>query len=121
MDGFIQPAPLPQCPPPLAASLPNFYALALPCPCPPPPPPAGTAVSYLTAATPGGEERFDYFKQVVDVPDPSKTALALDFSGLRNGQVWVALITFLYLDFLDATGTLFTMARLINENVPGES
>jgi AGZA family xanthine/uracil permease-like MFS transporter len=76
-------------------------------------------VSYLTAATPGGAERFEYFKNVVDVPNPTKTALALDFGGLKNGQAWIALITFLYLDFLDATGTLFTMARLINENVPG--
>jgi hypothetical protein len=25
-----------------------------------------------------------------------------------------------YLDFLDATGTMFTMARLINDNVPSE-
>jgi AGZA family xanthine/uracil permease-like MFS transporter len=59
--------------------------------------------------------------QVVDVPNPSKTSGAIDWAGLANGDAWVALITFLYLDFLDATGTLFTMARLINENVPGES
>lgn len=59
--------------------------------------------------------------QVVDVPNPSKTSGAIDWAGLSNGDAWVALITFLYLDFLDATGTLFTMARLINENVPGES
>ncbi|WIA31315.1 hypothetical protein OEZ86_002217 [Tetradesmus obliquus] len=79
----------------------------------------GSTVSYLTDATPGGAERFDYFRRVVDVPNPSKTALALQWSALKNGDAWVALITFLYLDFLDATGTLFTMARLINENVPG--
>ena len=77
-------------------------------------------MSYLTSATPGGEERFEYFRQVVDVPNPSKTAGALDFAALKNPDAWIALITFLYLDFLDATGTLFTMARLINENVPGE-
>ena len=34
-------------------------------------------------------------------------------------DVWVALITFLYLDFLDATSTMFTMARLVDEQVPG--
>lgn len=79
----------------------------------------GSAVSYLTDATPGGADRFEYFKRVVDVPNPSKTAGALDWAGLGNGDAWVALITFLYLDFLDATGTLFTMARLVNENVPG--
>lgn len=54
------------------------------------------------------------------MPNPSKTSLALDWAGLKNGDAWVALVTFLYLDFLDATGTLFTMARLVNENVPGE-
>eukprot|EP00775_Hariotina_reticulata_P011241 gene11241-11390_t len=79
----------------------------------------GTAVSYLTDATPGGVERFEYFRRVVDVPDPTKTSMQMDWEGLKNGDAWVALATFLYLDFLDATGTLFTMARLINENVPG--
>lgn len=44
--------------------------------------------------------------QVVDVPNPSKTAGALDWSALKNSDAWVALITFLYLDFLDATGGL---------------
>jgi AGZA family xanthine/uracil permease-like MFS transporter len=43
----------------------------------------------------------------------------LEFSALSNGDVWVALITFLYLDFLDATNTMFTMARIINDKVPG--
>jgi hypothetical protein len=42
--------------------------------------------------------------QVVDVPNPSKTSMALDWAGLKNGDAWIALITFLYLDFLDATG-----------------
>ena len=79
----------------------------------------GSKVSYFDASLPGGPERFAYFRQVVSVPNPSKTAGALDFAALRNKDAWVALITFLYLDFLDATGTLFTMARLINENVPG--
>jgi adenine/guanine/hypoxanthine permease len=79
----------------------------------------GTSVSYLTDATPGGEERFNYFKQVVALPNPSKTAMALDFGAMVTSvDAWIALITFLYLDFLDATGCLFTMARLINDNVP---
>ncbi len=109
----------------------------------------------------GGADRFEYFRRVIDVPNPKKTSLVLDWAGLANGEAWVALVTFLYLvspvcmhdeqpaemycmiccmillccmvvsarwlcaamillqDFLDATGTLFTMARLINENVPG--
>jgi hypothetical protein len=52
-------------------------------------------VSYLTDATPGGAERFEYFRRVVDLPNPSKTALALDFGALRNSDAWIALITFL--------------------------
>ncbi len=43
----------------------------------------------------------------------------LDFKALNTADVWVALITFLYLDFLDATSTMFAMARLVSENVPG--
>jgi hypothetical protein len=31
--------------------------------------------------------------QVVDVPNPSKTAMALQWSALKNGDAWVALIT----------------------------
>lgn len=44
--------------------------------------------------------------QVVDLPNPSKTSGRIDWSGLSNGDAWVALITFLYLDFLDATGAV---------------
>jgi AGZA family xanthine/uracil permease-like MFS transporter len=62
----------------------------------------GTAVSYLSASgdIPGGAERFDFFKKVVDVPNPSKTAGLLDFSFVYNGQAWVAFLTLIYLDFL---------------------
>lgn len=48
----------------------------------------------------------DYFKNVVAAPDASFTVGRLDFGGLRHGSAWLALITFLYVDFLDATGTL---------------
>jgi hypothetical protein len=30
---------------------------------------------------------------VVDVPNPSKTAMALQWSALKNSDAWVALIT----------------------------
>jgi hypothetical protein len=36
-----------------------------------------------------------------------------------RSDVWVALITFLYLDFLDATSTMFTIARMVDDQVPG--
>lgn len=57
----------------------------------------------------GGVERFDYFRNVVAVPNASKTTLAWSFAAFGRSELWVALITFLYLDFLDATGTLFSM------------
>ena len=46
------------------------------------------------------------FKQVVSVPNAQKTSLTWSFNAFGNGQLWVALVTFLYLDFLDATGTM---------------
>jgi hypothetical protein len=41
----------------------------------------------------------------------------LEFSALGRGDVWAALITFLYLDFLDATATAFALAQLIAKQV----
>jgi xanthine/uracil/vitamin C permease (AzgA family) len=63
---------------------------------------------YLAA---GGVERFEYFKNVVALPDARKTTLAWSFAAFGRSELWVALITFLYLDFLDATGTLFSMGE----------
>lgn len=60
-----------------------------------------------------------YFKNVVATPDASFTAGLLDFGGLKHGEAWLALITFLYVDFLDATGTLVSMANFISLYVPG--
>ncbi|TPX63677.1 hypothetical protein SpCBS45565_g06459 [Spizellomyces sp. 'palustris'] len=60
--------------------------------------------------TPSGNDAFDYFKKVVDVPRIRHIGGALDFS-LGSGEVWVALITFLYVDILDTTGTMFSMAK----------
>jgi AGZA family xanthine/uracil permease-like MFS transporter len=59
----------------------------------------------------GGVERFEFFKNVVALPDASKTTLAWSFGAFGNPDLWVALITMLYLDFLDATGTLFSMGE----------
>ncbi len=36
-------------------------------------------------------------------------------------QLWLALLTFLYVDLLDCTGTLLAMATLIDTNHPGSS
>jgi AGZA family xanthine/uracil permease-like MFS transporter len=61
--------------------------------------------------TPAGDESFGYFKKVFDVHRIQSTAGALDFSGAGHGYFWEALFTFLYVDILDTTGTLYSMAR----------
>ncbi len=35
------------------------------------------------------------------------------------GHLWLALFTFLYIDLLDCTGTLLSMARLMDHMLPG--
>ncbi|CAH1434555.1 unnamed protein product [Lactuca virosa] len=61
--------------------------------------------------TPAGDAAFDYFKKVVDVHKIESTAGALSFSSINKGYFWEALVTFLYVDILDTTGTLYSMAR----------
>ncbi|KAB1214085.1 Adenine/guanine permease AZG1 [Morella rubra] len=58
-----------------------------------------------------GNEAFQYFKKVVDVHTIKSTAGALSFTDIGKGNFWQALITFLYVDVLDTTGTLYSMAR----------
>lgn len=67
--------------------------------------PRGTAITYFPY-TPLGDAKFDYFKRVVDVPNASLTAGKMNFD-LSGGAVWIALVTFLYVDIFDATGTLY--------------
>lgn len=77
-----------------------------------------TAVSWFRNSkvtafprTPTGDSSYNYFKKVVDVHKIESTAGALSFKGISRGHFWEALVTFLYVDVLDATGTLYTMAR----------
>jgi adenine/guanine/hypoxanthine permease len=77
-----------------------------------------TAVSWFrdTAVTafpdtPAGNDSFSYFKKVVDVHRIKSTAFALKFGSLGQGRFWLAFLTFLYVDVLDTTGTLYSMAR----------
>ena len=69
----------------------------------------------------GGADRLQEFKRVVDVPTLKGTGGAISFKGFQSGELWIALVTFLYVDFLDTTGTLFSMASFINNYVPGAS
>nr|CAD1828877.1 unnamed protein product [Ananas comosus var. bracteatus] len=77
-----------------------------------------TAVSWFrnTAVTafpdtPQGDAAYAYFRKVVDVHPIRSTAAALSFRDLSKGFFWEALVTFLYVDILDTTGTLYSMAR----------
>eukprot|EP00897_Mesotaenium_endlicherianum_P005949 jgi/Mesen1/5382/ME000268S04580 len=49
--------------------------------------------------------------EVVDFHTIKKTAGVFSFSAFDKSDLWVALITFLYVDLMDTTGTLYSMAR----------
>ena len=60
-----------------------------------------------------GNLRYDNFKDIVDVHSFKDTPGALfDDIKLNSWDIWYALITFLYVDFLDTSGSLFAMAEL---------
>ncbi|KAJ3033596.1 hypothetical protein HK097_004789, partial [Rhizophlyctis rosea] len=69
-----------------------------------------TPVTYFPY-TDKGDAMFSYFKQVVDVPRLRLIGGVLDFGSFKGKEVWIALVTFLYVDILDCTGTLFSMAK----------
>ncbi|KAI9297438.1 hypothetical protein K502DRAFT_101362 [Neoconidiobolus thromboides FSU 785] len=69
-----------------------------------------TTVTYFPD-TVKGNEMYDFFKQVVGFHSIEKTLGALDFS-MSHGNIWLALVTFLYVDILEATGNIFALADL---------
>ncbi|KAI9476962.1 hypothetical protein LPJ78_000905 [Coemansia sp. RSA 989] len=71
--------------------------------------PRPTSVTYFPY-TQAGNESFDFFKKVVTF-HPIKTTLAQFHWDVSSGEFWIALITFLYVDILDCTGTMFSMAK----------
>ncbi|KAI0073347.1 hypothetical protein K474DRAFT_223969 [Panus rudis PR-1116 ss-1] len=71
--------------------------------------PRPTPVTYFPH-TETGDAAFDFFKKVVTFRPLEKVGGAIDFN-YGKGQVWYALITFLYVDILDTTGTLYSMAK----------
>ncbi|KAI9163692.1 nucleoside transporter [Paramyrothecium foliicola] len=76
--------------------------------------PRGTPVTYFPY-TPLGDDSFNFFKRVADFHPIQKTLNVQEWnvSGY-GGQFGLALITFLYVDILDCTGTLYGMARFAN-------
>lgn len=71
--------------------------------------PRPTAVTYFPYTVPG-EAAFQYFKKVVTFQPLDRIGNVLDYN-YGNGKVWYALVTFLYVDILDCTGTLYSMAK----------
>lgn len=71
--------------------------------------PRNTPVTYFPHTT-SGEQMFAFFKQVVAWHPLQHIGNALDYN-YGKGKVWYALITFLYVDILDTTGTLYSMAK----------
>ncbi|KAM3549765.1 hypothetical protein ARSEF4850_008681 [Beauveria asiatica] len=73
--------------------------------------PRPTPVTYFPH-TPVGDDAFDFFKKVVTL-HPIKHILDVQEWNVSEygGQFGLALITFLYVDILDCTGTLYSMAR----------
>jgi len=71
--------------------------------------PRPTSVTYFPH-TPAGDASFDFFKKVVTFRPLKLVGGAIDFN-YKNGHVWYALVTMLYVDILDTTGTLYSMAK----------
>ncbi|KAG9446351.1 hypothetical protein H6P81_012479 [Aristolochia fimbriata] len=70
-----------------------------------------TRVTYFPR-TPLGDSNYDYFKKVVDFHTIDKTLGAFSFADFfSNSEVWVALVTLLYVDVLATTGTLYSVAE----------
>ena len=62
--------------------------------------------------TPEGDSRFNFFKKVISFHPISNVLAAQDWNVSAGGGKFVlALFTFLYIDILDCTGTLYSMAR----------
>ncbi|GAN00728.1 inner membrane protein yieG [Mucor ambiguus] len=71
--------------------------------------PRNSPITYFPH-TPAGDEMFNYFKKVVTVSNLKHVLGRFDFN-FNNREIWIALITFLYVDILDTTGTMYSMAR----------
>ncbi|KAK7416163.1 hypothetical protein QQX98_005360 [Neonectria punicea] len=73
--------------------------------------PRNTAITYFPH-TDEGDSRFELFRNVVSFHPIKHTLNALDWDVGKNGaQFALALFTFLYVDVIDATATLYSMVR----------
>ncbi|KAF1939538.1 purine transporter [Clathrospora elynae] len=73
--------------------------------------PRGTSVTFFPDNE-LGDNRFNFFKKVVDFHPINHTLNTLDWNIARErGNFALALFTFLYVDIIDCTATLYSMAR----------
>ncbi|KAF6842532.1 permease [Colletotrichum musicola] len=73
--------------------------------------PRNTAITYFPYNE-EGDSRFNFFKNVVSFHPIEHTLNALDWDVTKNSsQFALALFTFLYVDIIDATATLYSMVR----------
>ncbi|KAH9979530.1 permease family-domain-containing protein [Lactifluus volemus] len=71
--------------------------------------PRGTAVTAFPY-TDEGNSAFDFFRQIVAFHPIKLVGNVIDYNYM-NPRVWYALVTMLYVDILDTTGTLYSMAK----------
>ncbi|KAI8061884.1 permease family-domain-containing protein [Gilbertella persicaria] len=71
--------------------------------------PRVNAVTYFPYTT-QGDLMFDFFKKVVTVHPLTHVLGKFNFD-LSTKEIWIALITFLYVDIMDTTGTMYSMAN----------
>ncbi|KAI1750107.1 xanthine/uracil permease family protein-like protein [Xylaria castorea] len=82
--------------------------------------PRNTSFTYFPY-TPEGESRYQFFRQIVAF-HPIETTLAVqqwNLDGASGAQFALALVTFLYVDIIDCTATLYSMAKfcgVVEEN-----
>ncbi|KAH8195407.1 hypothetical protein TruAng_010439 [Truncatella angustata] len=73
--------------------------------------PRTTSLTYFPY-TETGDDAFDFFRKVVDFHQITRTLNVQEWNiAGYGGQFGLALITFLYVDILDCTGTLYSMAQ----------
>jgi AGZA family xanthine/uracil permease-like MFS transporter len=73
--------------------------------------PRATSFTYFPH-DPAGDDRFNFFKKVVTFHPIQHTRNAIDWSVFdAPSQFALALFTFLYVDIIDCTATLYSMAR----------
>ncbi|KAK9726740.1 hypothetical protein RND81_05G234200 [Saponaria officinalis] len=70
-----------------------------------------TSVTYFPN-TDVGDQRYKYFKKVVDFHKIHKIAGKISFTEFSKGKTWVSLLMLLYIDLLSTTGGLYTLAQI---------